>query len=137
MRPSFIQAIVLLMLLEQAYSQVNFKEIIEKFKKRQLPFSSKNLKFSFQNCGKLTKKTQETAFEKSTLICVFSFFIIIYQGPDDDPFRILNLNVLPDPIKLPGNITFSGEAVFKQNVTSPITVTTLIFGNYVFNNQSH
>lgn len=40
--------------------------------------------------------------------------------------RVLSLSVKPDPLKLPGNITFSGEAFFKDNVTGPLTVKQII-----------
>ena len=50
-------------------------------------------KFSFQNCG-----------------------------PASDPMKVKDLSVTPDPMSLPGNITFSGEATFGVNVTDPLTV---------------
>lgn len=50
-------------------------------------------KFSFQNCG-----------------------------PASDPMKVKDLTVTPDPMSLPGNITFSGEATFGVNVTEPLTL---------------
>ncbi|CAF0900342.1 unnamed protein product [Brachionus calyciflorus] len=53
-----------------------------------------NLQFSFSNCG-----------------------------PSNDPFRVKSLSLLPDPLKIPGNVTFSGDATFDTMVSSPIIMT--------------
>lgn len=53
----------------------------------------RELKFSYQNCG-----------------------------PDNDPFIINSLDIKPDPIQLPGNLTISGDISFKANITAPLQV---------------
>jgi len=62
-----------------------------------------NLSFKFQNCG-----------------------------PTTDPFKVNQLQVQPDPLKLPGNITFSGSASIVANITGPLTVIVL---NYYLSNS--
>lgn len=44
------------------------------------------------------------------------------KGPDSDPFRVNSLNVQPDPIRLPGNLTFGGEATIGGDITGPLSV---------------
>ena len=48
-------------------------------------------------------------------------------GSDQDPLQISALNVQPDPVRLPGNISVSVNVSLTVNVSSPVTVCSLFF----------
>ena len=41
-------------------------------------------------------------------------------GPSSDPVVLNSLTIQPDPVKVPGQITFSGDVSLKQNITGPL-----------------
>ena len=91
--------LVFLCLSSQIESKFNLMKIAQKYSIKNNPKSDNlnNLSFKFQNCG-----------------------------PTSDPFKVNQLQVQPDPLKLPGNITFSGSASIVSNITGPLTVTFII-----------
>lgn len=44
-------------------------------------------------------------------------------GSKTDPFLIKSMSLSPDPLKLPGPVSFSGDFDVKQNITGPLSVT--------------
>ena len=79
------------------------------------------------NVNKIMKHFQQikmkgAEFESDELPKAIRKFSFQNCGPATDPMKVKDLTVTPDPMSLPGNITFSGEATFGVNVTEPLTV---------------
>ncbi len=51
-------------------------------------------------------------------------FKFSYQncGPSTDPFQVNSLQISPDPLRIPGSVTLSGDAKIAQNITGPLTM---------------
>ena len=96
-----VTVLVVMLASQCAFAKFNIKKIMKHFQDLEMKgveheeeAAPKAIrKFSFQNCG-----------------------------PASDPMKVKDLSVTPDPMVLPGNITFSGEAAFGINVTEPLTV---------------